>query len=71
MGNSSSDRPHDADIDLNGVNSKVCILRKRLGLSSRLLSPFQVDVGQDQATGPLFCEGQAAGSANTARCTIC
>lgn len=57
MGDGSSDRLLDTDVGFDDIDSKICILSKSLCLSSRLLGPFQIDVGHDQATSPFFRKG--------------
>lgn len=57
MGNGSSDGLLGTDVGLDEIDSKVCILSKSFCLSSRLLGPFQIDVGHDQATSPFFRKG--------------
>lgn len=48
MGDSSLDELLDTKVDLGGVDSKVCIdNHSLLGLSSCLLSPFQIDSSPD------------------------
>lgn len=49
VGDGGPDRLFDTHVDLDGVGLEVGIDSHSLGLSSRLLSPFQIDIGDDQA----------------------
>lgn len=51
------DRLLVTDINFDDSDSKVWVLRKSLSLSSRLLSPLEVNVSHDQAAGAVFVKG--------------